>query len=249
MGPGRRPSLIALFTDFGPHGPYLGQMRLVLAGCAPDCPVVDLLNDAPAFDPAASAHLLAALTPDLPRASVLLGVVDPGVGTHRTPVALQADERWYVGPDNGLFDVVAARAEQASWYDITWRPERLSTSFHGRDLFAPVAGHLARGGDPAQRLVPRAAATVNDADRSAVIYIDDYGNAMTGLRARTSPTATRLLAAQRHLPRAETFGAVAPGEAFWYVNSLGLAEVAVNQGSAADQLGLAVGSPVTVVDP
>ena len=87
MGPGRRLPLIALFTDFGPHGPYLGQMRLVLAGCAPDCPVVDLLNDAPAFDPTASAHLLAALTPDLPRASVLLGVVDPGVGTHRAPVA------------------------------------------------------------------------------------------------------------------------------------------------------------------
>lgn len=249
MGPGRRLPLIALFTDFGPHGPYLGQMRLVLATCAPDAPVVDLLNDAPAFDPAASAHLLAALTPDLTRASVVLGVVDPGVGTHRAPIALQANDRWYVGPDNGLFDVVAARADVADWYDITWRPERLSTSFHGRDLFAPVAGHLAGGGDPLKRLTPRTSATTDGTDRAAVIYVDAYGNAMTGLRPRTWPAETRLTAAERHLPQATTFGAVAPGEAFWYINSLGLAEIAVNQGSAADQLGLTVGDPVTVVDP
>lgn len=248
MGPGRRQTLIALFTDFGPFGPYLGQMRLVLAGCAPGYPVVDLLNDAPAFDPMASAHLLAALTPNLPRASVLLGVVDPGVGTRRSPVALQADERWYVGPENGLFDVVAARAEQADWHDITWRPDTLSSSFHGRDLFAPVAGHLARGGEPAQRLSPRTMTTRDDAGRAAVIYIDAYGNAMTGLRAQAWPADIALMAATRRLPRAETFGAVAPGEAFWYVNSLGLAEIAVNQGSAADRLGLVVGNPVTVAD-
>lgn len=236
--------MIFLVTDFGPFGPYLGQMQAALARVAPDVPAFDLLNDAPAFDPHASAHLLAALTRYLPSGATLLCVIDPGVGTDRRPAALQADGRWFVGPDNGLFDVVAARAEHAAWYEIVWRPAAMSASFHGRDLFAPVAGFLATGGAPDERLARLPDRQLEDAPGNAVIYIDAYGNAMTGLDAGALSDNITLSAAGHEFERVKTFGDAPIGAAFWYANSLGLAELAVNQGSAADVCGLNVGTPV-----
>ena len=137
--------MIFLFTDFGSADLYVGQVKAVLAAQAPRAPVIDLLNDAPPFNIRAGAHLLAALAARIPRGSVTLAVVDPGVGGAREAVAVRADGRWFVGPDNGLISVAAARAGTAQVYAIGWRPRRLSASFHGRDLFAPVAAMLARG--------------------------------------------------------------------------------------------------------
>ena len=137
--------MILLFTDFGTEGPYVGQMKAVLQAAAGPVPVVDLMHDAPAARPKPAAYLLAALLPALPRDAVVLAVVDPGVGGPRDPLAARLDGRFLVGPDNGLFEPSAARAADAAWFRITWRPERLSASFHGRDLFAPVAARLAVG--------------------------------------------------------------------------------------------------------
>ncbi|MFQ5468633.1 MAG: S-adenosyl-l-methionine hydroxide adenosyltransferase family protein, partial [Kiloniellaceae bacterium] len=135
--------MIVLFTDFGPTGPYMGQVTGALMRDAPGVEIVQLMCDAPAFDPRASAYLLAAYGPDFPEGSVFLAVVDPGVGGPRAPLALQAGGRWYVGPDNGLLAMVARRAGPAARaWEITWRPARLSATFHGRDLFAPVAARL-----------------------------------------------------------------------------------------------------------
>ncbi|MGE5027496.1 MAG: S-adenosyl-l-methionine hydroxide adenosyltransferase family protein [Betaproteobacteria bacterium] len=102
--------MILLFTDFGSADLYTGQVKAVLAQRAPGVPVIDLLNDAPDFNVRASAHLLAALAPQFPPGSVFLAVVDPGVGSARGAVVVEADGRWFVGPDNGLMSVVAARA-------------------------------------------------------------------------------------------------------------------------------------------
>ncbi|HZD26702.1 MAG TPA: SAM-dependent chlorinase/fluorinase, partial [Alphaproteobacteria bacterium] len=136
--------MIVLFTDFGREGPYMGQMRAVLARRAPGVPVIDLIADVPAWDVRAGAYLLPAYAAEFPAGTVFLCVVDPGVGSARQPMALKADGRWYVGPDNGLFELVARRAAAARGWRIDWRPDRpLSASFHGRDLFAPVAADLA----------------------------------------------------------------------------------------------------------
>ena len=135
--------MIVLFTDFGLTGPYTGQMKAVLARNAPAVPVIDLFADAPAFQPYLSAYLLGAYCGAVPQGGVLLGVVDPGVGTDRLPLVVRADGRWYVGPDNGLFELVMRRAAVVEAWTIDWRPDRLSASFHGRDLFAPVAAKLA----------------------------------------------------------------------------------------------------------
>lgn len=238
--------MIFLFTDFGAADLYVGQVKAVLAMQAPRVPVIDLLHDAPAFNARASAHLLAALATRIPPGSVALAVVDPGVGGARDPVAVRADGRWYVGPDNGLVSVLAARSQEVAVHAIGWQPASLSASFHGRDLFAPVCAMLASRRRQAARLAPRSAFGVDfgDDDLAEVIYADHYGNLVTGMRA-TNLSRDRVLRVQgRQVSCARVFTDVPPGELFWYENSLGLAEIAANGASARRVTGAAVGSPV-----
>lgn len=233
--------MIFLFTDFGADDIYVGQMKAVLAQ-----PVIDLLHHAPAFDIESSAHLLAALYPQCPPGSVMLAVVDPGVGGKRQPVVMVADGYWFVGPDNGLLAVIAARAQATRLWRIDWRPDRLSASFHGRDLFAPIAAAIARGEFPADKLTQIQALEVghDGADRPCVIYVDHYGNCITGIRAMSMAKTVVLRAGDTMVHHARTFSEVKPGAAFWYENSIGLVEIAENGDNAARQLGLDVGSPI-----
>jgi S-adenosyl-L-methionine hydrolase (adenosine-forming) len=241
--------MIVLFTDFGLEGPYTGQVKAVLYRTAPGVPIVDLFADAPVGRPKPAAYLLAAYGAWFPAGTVFLAVVDPGVGSARVPVIVEAGGRWYVGPDNGLFELVARQAASARTWEIQWRPGGLSASFHGRDLFAPAAGQLARGELPSD--LPRDAEIGRHGDwpddLPEIVYIDRYGNAMTGLRGALLLIGARLTASGRVLPRARTFSDVPPGEAFWYENSNGLVEIAVNGGRAADALGLGIGSPVAIL--
>ena len=243
--------MIVLFTDFGLEGPYVGQIKAVLCREAPGEPVVDLLHDAPAHEPGLAAYLLAAYVGEFPEGAVLLCVVDPGVGSQgRRAAMVRADDRWYVGPDNGLFNVVARRARSVGWWDITEQPQRPSATFHGRDLFAPVAARLARGERPASErrdVTTRLRMDWPD-DLPRIVYIDRFGNAMTGLRAAVLADGRGLEVSGRLLARARTFADVPPGQAFWYENANGLAEIAVNRGRADEALGLCVGAPVIVRD-
>jgi S-adenosylmethionine hydrolase len=235
--------MILLFTDFGTGGHYVGQVKAVLQEHAPKAPVIDLLHDAPAFDVKAGAHLLAALAARLPRGSVTLAVVDPGVGGPREPVAVLADGRWFVGPDNGLISVAAARAKKCEVYSIGWRPKELSASFHGRDLFAPVAAMLARGDRKTPKLKKTAlTVSLGADDLGEVIYVDHFGNLVTGLRASKVPRDRGLVINGRAIRYARVFSDVKPGEVFWYENSLGLVEIAANSASAQQVLGLKPGS-------
>jgi hypothetical protein len=240
--------MIVLFTDFGDCGPYVGQMKAVLAQHAPAVPVIDLLNDAPQFDISASAHLLAAYADSFPADSIFLGVVDPTVGSaERRPVIVRVDGRYFVGPDNGLFEVVAARGNEVQWWEISWRPEHLSASFHGRDLFAPVAAQLARSEMPEVLAIPSHPPSIATDDLRRVVYIDRYGNAITGIRAKSLAASAGLLVAETLLTHARTFADVPLAQAFWYENANGLVEIAVNQGHAAEQLGIKLGDSVTIV--
>lgn len=250
--PGPVPApVIVLFTDYGRAGPYTGQIIAALRRDAPDVAVIDLVADAPAHDPRAAAYLLPACTAGFARGTVFVCVVDPGVGGDRAGLVVEADGRRYVGPDNGLFELVARRAARPPrWWTIGWRPERLSATFHGRDWFAPVAARLALGHTPPGAPAARERFRRPDwpDDLAAVISVDGFGNAITGLRAAVLPAAARLVVAGRELARARTFGDVRPDAAFWYENSNGLCEIAVNQGRAADVLALRAGSPVAIVD-
>jgi S-adenosylmethionine hydrolase len=238
--------VIVLFTDFGVRDPYVGQVKARLAEHAPGQQVVDLLHEAPDFNPHAGAHLLAAFAPVFPPGSVFLAVVDPGVGTPRDAVVALSGGRWFVGPDNGLLSVAVARHADTRLWRVTWRPDALSATFHGRDLFAPIAAGIARGEFPADKLAPTDKLHVefDTGDLPRVIYIDHYGNAWTGVRG--APKDARVSAAGELFKHSESFGFVGKGEGFWFVNSVGLLELAVNRGSAAETFGLAVGDPVQV---
>lgn len=240
--------MIVLVTDFGAGGPYVGQMKAVLFREAPGVPIVDLFADLPRFDPQSSAYLLAAYVKEFASGTVFLCVVDPGVGGARRALVAEADGQYYVGPDNGLLAIILRRATSARLWDIDWRPERLSSSFHGRDLFAPIAGQLAVGQPPdgSKLSLGEAERPEWPDDLPTIVYVDGFGNAMTGLRASTLTARSTLLAGDRTLVRAETFGAVPEGDAFWYENANGLAEIAVNKGNAASELGLSPGSPIKV---
>jgi len=235
---------IVLYTDFGSADLYVGQVKEVLRRLAPGMAVIDLLHEAPAFDVRASAHLLAAMVGRFAEGSVFLTAVDPGVGGARTAVAVRADGRWYVGPDNGLLSVVGARATKGDCWRIVWRPEQLSASFHGRDLFAPAAAALAVQGElPRDWLehTGRLEVEFGGDDLPEIVYVDHFGNAHAGMRASGIPRDAVLAVGERRLSYARVYSEVAVGEAFWYENSQGLVEIAVNCGSAAQSLGLKIG--------
>lgn len=238
--------MVVLFTDYGWHDPYVGQLKAVLARHSPQMPVIDLLHAIPDFNAHAGAQLLAALAGGFPLGTVFLCVVDPGVGGPRGAVVVEADGRWYVGPDNGLLSIVAARGTDVRVWRIHWRPEGLSATFHGRDLFAPVAAEIAAGRFPEKRVMPAQALDVqfDAADLPRVIYIDHYGNAWTGIRGGLLDSASTLEAKGSPLPWRRTFSDAGKGQVFWYVNSAGLVEIAANRASAAELLGLKVGDLV-----
>ncbi|MCP4407931.1 MAG: SAM-dependent chlorinase/fluorinase [Gammaproteobacteria bacterium] len=240
--------MIVLMTDFGLRDPYVSQMMAVLYRQAPGIPVINLFSHLPVFNPRASAYLIAAYVEEFPPGSVFLGIVDPGVGTERRPLVVEADGRWFVGPDNGLFDVVCKRAGGFRRWGITYKPETISVSFHGRDLFAPVAAQLAQGkevpGEPLDLTVLPWKSWPEEL--LEVLYVDHYGNALTGVRAsRIEKTAT-LLVKDRIVGYIRTFAEAPAGQPFWYENSNGLVEIAIKEGSVAELLRLEPGDSFRV---
>lgn len=217
-------------------------MESVLRQTAPTVPVINLLSNAPTADPRLSSYLLAALRYSFPVNSIFLAVVDPGVGSERKAVVLQADGQTFVGPDNGLLNSVAVQSQNVQWSEITWRPEHCSMSFHGRDIFAPIAVKLAISAAD-DLLQPFSRNDLSDwlEDLAEVIYFDHYGNAMTGLRYSDSLSGKTLTINDIRIKQADTFSAVEEQQVFWYKNSSGLVEIAVNKGRAEQQLALRLG--------
>jgi len=169
--------------------------------------------------------------------------VDPGVGGERDALVVHAPGLTLVGPDNGLLSRVRgiSRVER-----IDWRPARLSASFHGRDLFGPVAARLGVG-EPVAR-TPMASQEITGADwpddTSEIVYVDAYGNLMTGMCGENVNKNSLVRVSGQVIRYAETFCSVPPGQLFWYVNSQGLVEIAANATSAASLLSLAPGDKI-----
>ena len=243
--------MIVLFTDFGANDIYTAQVEGRLHAIAPRHPViVTALHSVPDFEPRSAAHLLAALHRQFATETVFLAVVDPGVGSNRGAVVMQADEHWFVGPDNGLLSVIGARAERAAYWRIRIPDEGISASFHGRDLFAPIAAQIATGVLSPSVLdsVERLDVALGADDLAEVIFVDHFGNAITGLRAAEIPHHCGIDVAGRRVPWARVFSDIERGAPCWYENSLGLVEIAVNCGRASDELGLAPGHAIRLID-
>jgi S-adenosylmethionine hydrolase len=238
------PLSVNTFTDFGHRGPYLGQLENRMAVVDPSIRVTHLVTDAPAFDPRLSGRLLQAVAA-CEGPCVFLAVVDPGVGGERQPVVVNRGDQWFVGPDNGLFAPLIGDGSQVRLFRILYRPEQLSMTFHGRDLFAPVAARLA-----ASQFVALAEITALevgggcDTEIDRIIYADRYGNLITGRSGDSVCPQSSLSVGEYRIGYAPRFDAVGKRELFWYVNSLGLVEIARNQGSAAKRLGLNPGDSI-----
>lgn len=241
--------MIVMFSDFGLTGPYTGQVKARVLREAPDAEIIDLFSDAPSQNPMASSYLLAAYAKEFPDGTIFLCIVDPGVGGDRLPLIVKASNKWFVGPGNGLFEgVLRTGSENTEVWEITWRPDKLSNTFHGRDLFAPVAAMLHCGRQPPG--MPRSLDWNRFIDWPEplleIIYIDIYGNAMTGISGNLAQLNFDIEVNDCSVRHANTFSDVSIGQPFWYVNSNGLVEIAVNRGSAAELFSLVVGSRINI---
>jgi S-adenosylmethionine hydrolase len=239
--------MIALLTDFGHDGLYVGQMHAIIAARRPAEVIIDLCHSIPPQDIRCAAYLLPAYSQYLPAGSIVVCVVDPGVGGPRPHAVCQADGRWYIGPDNGLFDVLQQHARQFAKWHFSW-PETASASFHGRDVYAPAACLLAEAGDAEvlHGFAQPGGTPAYAADLAQVIFFDHFGNALTGQRFRTLPDGVRLSVNGHPLSHASTFRDVAAGTGFYYENANGLLELAVNLGNARQGLGLRLGDYVEI---
>ena len=235
--------LTYFFTDFGISGPYVGQMKSVIFAGSSDNTIIDLMHDAPKYNPRASAYLLSALMRYLPEEAIIVAVVDPGVGDPaRKPVMIKSNKRWFIGPDNGLLCKVIDFSTSVTCYEII--PDTgISKSFHGRDVFAPVAKELSNGKMPDCILTNKENLIGYDwpDNIEEIIYIDHYGNAITGVQAESLNKTSIIMIGEIELHYAATFSDVSEGEMFWYENSIGLIEFSKNYGSFSEETGCAIG--------
>lgn len=241
--------VITLLTDFGTADGYVGEMKGVLSTRAPDAALIDITHDIPPQDIDAGRLTVARVWRRFPPRTVHLVVVDPGVGTSRAALAVQSDDRFLVGPDNGVLSpallVAGARAVEL---DV---PADASATFHGRDVFAPAAAALASGTPiddlgramprPQIRRTPEPKRIADGILAGEVIAIDRFGNAITNL-VGLAPGFVE--AHETSFPLRRTYGEVAPGSAIAIVGSSGLIEIAVRDGNAAHALNLTRGSAV-----
>ena len=257
--------VITITTDFGHQGPFVATMKGQILGRLPAANIIDVTHEVHVYWPAEAGFWLSRAFPYFPPGSVHIAVVDPGVGTRRDIIAMQADGHMFLAPDNGLLAPVRARAREAQIHrlDLPAAQSRFSlpvasATFHGRDIFAPLAAELAAGrgqladlGPPTTDIVP---AWVDDPTLSAghvqgvIITIDHFGNLITNIEAG-------MLARFKHpvvstggheVTVRRTYGDVRPGELLALINSFGVLEIARAEQSAAEALGLGRGAPVMV---
>jgi hypothetical protein len=260
------PRIVTLTSDFGTTDPWVGIMKGVIAGRAPDATVIDVTHGVPPQQVLAGALVLRHAVPWFPTGTVHVAVVDPGVGGDRRPLCVETSSGFLVGPDNGLLSLAAPARDVRRVVHLT--NERVfltprSTTFHGRDVFAPVAASLATG-TPPQELGPEVGGfarltlpePIAEADRvrGEVIYVDHFGNLVTNvpreaLRAFPLSGLSTTIGAVRIAGIAASYSAVAPGEPVAVVNSWNLLEIAVRDGSARAIVGADVGSPVVIARP
>jgi S-adenosylmethionine hydrolase len=256
--------IITLLTDFGLADHFVGVMKGVIAGIAPRARVIDISHQVEPYQLEQARFLLAQSWPWFPQGTIHIAVVDPGVGSTRRPLLVQAAGHSFIGPDNGIFSnllgLPGGRARELTNRKLFLKP--VSATFHGRDIFAPCAAHLAAGLAPARLgpLVKDALRSTLDAPQrtgkriwtGVVVHIDRFGNLITNLPAAEFPElATRPFSLSVGMVTFESltpnYAAAAPGEPLLLVGSSGNLEVACNQASAAQRLGCGAGAPVELV--
>lgn len=258
--------IVAFLSDFGTEDYYVAAVKATVKALCPDAEIIDVSHEIPPWSLLTGCYVLSCCFDDFPPGTVFLAVVDPGVGTSRRPIIARSANYWFVGPDNGLLTCVAENDPPVSYWMIENPPpsRKKSRTFHGRDIFGPVAALLACGEKP-QKMgreitdPARLPAWKPEARESAlicrVVHVDRFGNVALNVSEKlfrtyfTGQEKNLVLELPRgvvEVPLRGTFGDVGKGEPLVLVNSCGFLELAVNQGSAADTFGLAVGDTVVI---
>lgn len=260
----RRP-IVTLTTDFGLNDHFVGTMKGVILGIVPDAEIVDICHTVQAFDILDGALALAHAYPYFPPGTVHLVVVDPGVGSARRPIVASSEEFNFVAPDNGVLSLMYAREERLSVRHITsdhYFLQPLSNTFHGRDIFAPVAAYLAKGvihekfGEEITDFVrfnaPRPKAIDAKTLRGVVLRVDRFGNLITNFSPQDVPALFqepvapfKITIGKKEISSLRSnFAEGTAGEVFAILGSMGYLEIAANRGSAAQLTGVGKGTEV-----
>ena len=261
--------LIALFTDYGWEDPYVAQLKGVILTLNPDARLVDLTHSVAPFNVVNGAYLLDQSAQEFPSGTIFVAVVDPQVGTDRDPILIKTNaEKFYIGPDNGLLtNVIDREGFSAAWKldkPEFFRPGAVSHSFHGRDIFGPIAAHLAAGVSPDKLGTPLSSKSLNllpvkDATFAGgslsveILHIDRYGNIILNLRKNSDlaskfkeGTLVKISVGKENYsgPLVKTYGDIEKGRLMLLYGGSGLLEIAMNQGSAAKELKIEPGTVI-----
>ena len=258
---------IVLITDFGLKDPYVGVMKGVIKTINPEAQIIDLTHNVRKFDIHAAAVILLVSAKYFPRGSIFTCVVDPGVGSSRRAIIIVTKNYYLVGPDNGCLSLLAEEDGVKGIYDISDSPFRLpwvSGTFHGRDVFAPVAAWLSRGLKPEQLGKPvddyvkisiQKPRITDNTVEGVIIYIDRFGNIMSNishelvekLGVKYGDTISVIIGSRGfECPYVRSFSNVPEGEVACYINSWGYFEVGINKSSAAELLKVETGEKIRI---
>lgn len=261
---GRLTPIITLTTDFGTQDAYVGSLRGVILSINPNATIADITHEIPSFNIAQGAFVIGTACSLFPKGTIHVGVVDPGVGSDRLPILVQTKNYFFVGPDNGLFSMIPLVDTIEAVYRLTQNRYFLgevSDTFHGRDIFAPVAAHLSRGIPPPRfgpeikgmsRLEMFQLSVAPRQIRGRIIAIDRFGNAFTNISRQLFKEKVGkkpfTLAVGRHkfTQLSQTYSDVPLGKPVLIVSSGGWLELACYQGALAKKWRLTVGQPVAL---
>jgi S-adenosylmethionine hydrolase len=253
--------IITLTTDFGTVDPFVGIMKGVIATIHPEAQVVDISHGVPPQDLVAGALVLRHSVSYFPRGTIHVAVVDPGVGGNRRPLLIQCDGNYFIGPDNGVLSLALEGKTPTGIIHLSnprYHLQPTSASFHGRDIFAPVAAHLSRGvaadllGETVSDFVrlewPKALRTADKID-GKIIYIDSFGNLFTNIRDRDLqglPNDKIVISLGNQMVQglASSYAAVTGEKLLAVINSWGLLEIALYKDSAQRHTGAKLGDTV-----
>lgn len=257
-------NVITLTTDFGLRDYYVSAMKAVMLGIAPEARLIDVSHDIPSQDIMAGSWVLKNSAMLFPSKTVHTVVIDPGVGTERHPIALQVEDQYFVGPDNGIFSLLTSDSDYTAvcLTKQQYLRDSPSNTFHGRDIFAPAAAHLSRGvpleelGEPLDELVSyRWMQPIADKDgvQGTVIHIDKFGNLITNIPQTLIKEVVEGKKVKIYIGNvilndiSNTFGAVAEGEPVAYIGSADMLEIGINKGDAEEMLGVQKGAQISLV--
>ena len=260
--------IITLTTDFGTQDHYVGTMKGVILSVNPDATIVDITHSVQAFDVLDGAITIAQAYRYFPPDTVHMVIVDPGVGTSRRPIVVTAEKHMFLAPDNGVLSMVYERETRLSVRNATaehYFLQPVSTTFHGRDVFARIAGYMSKGveaakfGDEVTDFVrfatPKPKAINDRMVRGVALKVDKFGNIITNITPqdvpalfRPEPPPFKIMIGTHEITKIKTnYAEGAPGEVFGVLGSMGYLEVAANRGSASEHLSSGKGSEVGVI--